>query len=97
MRDGAKEFFAQAAAGDPQTCELASERYRGSPKRCLQVAGALGAPREIEPVDAVNEIEIEGDRATARVVSQGQRLSGLLVLVKENGEWRVDAVEATGF
>ena len=97
VRESAKDFFARAAAGDARACELASERYRGTEKDCLRAARALGEPREIEPVEAVNEIEIEGDRATARVVSQGQRLSGLLVLVKEDGKWRFDDVEETGF
>lgn len=97
VRESAKDFFARAATGDPRACELASQRYRNGGEGCLKAARALGAPSSIEPIEAVAEIEIDGDRATARVVSQGQRLSGLLVLVKEGDEWRFDNVEETAF
>ncbi len=93
VRQAAKDFFAQAGAGGTDACELASKRYAGSPDGCLKDAKAFGEPDQIEPVSAVNEIEIDGDKATARIVSQGSRLRGAMCLVKEEGKWRFDGID----
>ena len=93
VRQAAKDFFAQAGAGGTDACELASKRYAGSPDGCLKDAKAFGEPDRIEPVSAVNEIEIDGDRATARIVSQGSRLGGAMRLVKEEDKWRFDGID----
>jgi hypothetical protein len=94
IRTDAKAFFAQASAGGPDACKLASKRYASAPDACLADARAFGEPNEIEAVSAVNEIKIKGDRATARIVSQGSRLRGALRLVKEQDRWRFDGIDA---
>ena len=94
VRQAAKDFFAQASSGGAGACKLASKRYAGTPGGCLEDAKAFGEePGEIEPVSAVNEIEIEGDKATARIVSQGSRLRGAVRLVEEDGQWRFDGID----
>ncbi len=73
VRQAAKDFFAKASADGPEACKLASKRYAASPDGCLNDAKAFGEDSDkIEPVSAVNEIEIDGDNATARIVSQGR-------------------------
>ena len=94
VREAAKDFFAQASAGGADACGLASKRYAGSPDGCLADAQGFGEDTgEIEKVEAVNEIEIDGEKATARIVSAGSRLRGAMKLVKEDGGWRFDGID----
>lgn len=94
VREVAKEFFTQASAGGSDACKLASKRYAGSADGCLEDARAFGEESDkIEPVEAVNEIEIDGEKATARVVSAGTRLRGAMLLVNEDGAWRFDGID----
>ena len=94
VRQAAKDFFAQASAGGTGACVLASKRYAGSPDGCLEDAQGFGEDTgKIEKVEAVNEIEIDGDSATARIVSAGSRLRGAVKLVKEDGDWRFDGID----
>jgi len=94
VRQAAKDFFTQASAGGPDACKLASKRYAGSADDCLKDAQAFGEEADkIEPVSAVNEIEIDGEKATARIVSAGTRLRGAMLLVKEDGAWRFDGID----
>lgn len=89
VRESVRAFFATS----PADCQAGSGRLRGNGRLCLREARALGDPAAVEPVDAVNEIAINGDRATARVVSAGQRLRGAAVAVREDDVWRFDGVD----
>ena len=95
VRAAAKEFFTLAAAGGPDACKLAGPKYQGSADGCLSDAQSLGDPDVLEPVDAVNEVTVDGDRATARIVSAGSRLPGALLMVKTDDGWRFDGVNTS--
>ncbi len=93
IRTTLKTFFQQAASGNAKACDLASARYRGEPGGCLRDAALAGSPGVTESADAVNEIKVKGDKATARIVSQGTRLRGAVRVVKEGGAWKFDGVD----
>ena len=93
VRTAVKTFFQQAASGNAKACDLASARYGSQPGGCLRDAALVGAPNVTESVDAVNEIKVKGDRATARIVSQGTRLRGAVKVVKEGDGWKFDGVD----
>jgi len=93
IRTAMKTFFQQAASGNAKACDLASARYKSEPGSCLRDAALAGSPSVTEGVDAVNEIKVKGDTATARIVSQGTRLRGAVKVVNEGGSWKFDGVD----
>jgi hypothetical protein len=102
-RDTAQAFVDDAAKGSPRVCDLLSSRLiqertnrsgDAARRQCRSNAQAAGArvsaslPRDIR----VTDVTTDGDHATAKLESKG-RDPVTLSLVRESGDWKVDALQ----
>ena len=90
--DKVRDVIEKVASNDPEVCkdlteDFLSREFGGDEKRCERQARAAEDEQNLD----IQEVNVDGDRATVRATADGDR--GTARLVKEDGDWKLDAID----
>lgn len=93
--DKVRDVVEKVASNDPEVCKDLTERFLstefdGDEGKCEKQAREAEDEQNLE----VQEVNIDGDKATVEATADGDK--GTATLVKEDGDWKLDELEREG-
>ncbi len=89
--DKVRDVVENVASNDPAVCkqltdDFLSREFGGDEKKCEKQAEEAEDEQNLE----IQEVEVDGDKATVQATADGDK--GTATLVKEDGDWKLDTL-----